>query len=432
MRTPPMEWIEKVIGINSVTHQSNAEIVQFLIPLLKETGLKVETQKVMEQGKEFYNLIAYSHSLSAPNLLVLNTHLDTVSGGDFSSWTKTQGNPFRLTKVKNRLYGLGTADVKIDFLCKIWAARVAKPWNRPFALVGTYGEERGLVGIQQLFKLKSFKPRFALVGEPSNLELIYAHKGHLIFTLEASLNEIQNSSGTLSKKWKGKSAHSSTPHLGENAIQKALNDIFKRGFGIVSISGGTDSNRIPDQCEAQLIKAKTPLTHNLFKLITEIESLSKELKKLKDNRFSPSSSQISLNMARTANNKLYLTFDCRLLPSMNPTKLQQKLETLSQKFGFRMESFSIDCPMKGSRNSALIKQATQSLKRCGVKAVTKTKASSTEAAIYSQHGAEAIVFGPGISIGNVHRPNEYNSLDQIAKATDFYVQMLRMPSRGHA
>ena len=143
MRTPPMEWIEKVIGINSVTHQSNAEIVQFLIPLLKETGLKVETQKVMEQGKEFYNLIAYSHSLSAPNLLVLNTHLDTVSGGDFSSWTKTQGNPFRLTKVKNRLYGLGTADVKIDFLCKIWAARVAKPWNRPFALVGTYGEEIG-------------------------------------------------------------------------------------------------------------------------------------------------------------------------------------------------------------------------------------------------------------------------------------------------
>jgi acetylornithine deacetylase/succinyl-diaminopimelate desuccinylase-like protein len=67
-----------------------------------------------------------------------------------------------------------------------------------------------------------------------------------------------------------------------------------------------------------------------------------------------------------------------------------------------------------------------------VKAIKKTKASSTEAAIYQQNGAEAIVFGPGISIGNVHRPNEFNSLEQISLATEFYTKMLQLPVGGNA
>lgn len=432
MRTPPMEWLEKAIGISSVTQQSNEEIVRFLIPLLKETGLKVQTQEIRENGKNFYNLIAYSHTLSAPNLLVLNTHLDTVSGGDHSAWTKTQGNPFKMTRVKDRLYGLGTADVKLDFLCKLWAARLAKPWKRPFALVGTFGEERGLVGVNHLFKIKSFRPKYALVGEPSNLELIYAHKGHLIFTLSGTIPAVKTQAKTLQKKWKGKSAHSSTPDLGDNAIRKGLTDIFKRGLGIVSIHGGSDSNRIPDLCEAILIEEKTEFTESLLNLLSEIDELSRELKKLKDNRFDPPSSQISLNQASTEDGELHLTFDVRLLPSMNAEKLRQRLEGLARVHGYQLTQLSIDSAMRGNKNGMLIKQASQSLKNCGVKAIKKTKASSTEAAIYRQHGAEAIVFGPGISVGNVHRPNEYNTLDQLGVATQFYTQMLKLPAGGHA
>ncbi|NBY19867.1 M20/M25/M40 family metallo-hydrolase [bacterium] len=432
MRTPPIEWLEKAIAISSVTHQSNEEIVRFLIPLLKETGLKVHTQEVKENGQTFYNLIAYSHSLSSPNLLVLNTHLDTVSGGDHSAWTKTQGNPFKLTRVKNRLYGLGTADVKLDFLCKIWAARLAKPWKRPFAVVGTFGEERGLVGVTHLFKIKAFKPKYALVGEPSNLELIYAHKGHLIFSLSTELPTNPPKSKEFKKSWKGKSAHSSTPDLGDNAIRKGLTDIFKRGLGLVSIEGGTDSNRIPDLCTAILVDEKNRATQDLLALLTELDEVSKELKKLKDNRFNPASSQISLNQAITENRKLHLTFDIRLLPSMIPNKLRQRIEEISTKNRFKMTFWSVDSAMKGSKNGALINQASKSLKLCGVKAVKKTKASSTEAAIYQLHGAEAIVFGPGISVGNVHRPNEHNSLEQLSLATAFYTQMLRLPAGGTA
>jgi len=430
MRTPPIEWLEKAISISSVTQNSNEEIVRFLIPLLEDTGLKVQTQEIKENGKTFYNLIAYSHSLSAPNLLVLNTHLDTVSGGDPSAWTKTHGDPFKMTRVKDRLYGLGTADVKLDFLCKLWAARMAKPWKRPFALVGTFGEERGLVGINHLFKLKSFRPKYALVGEPSNLELIYAHKGHFIFTLSSAIPFTK--SKTLKKKWKGKSAHSSTPDLGVNAIRKGITDIFKRGLGIIELNGGTDSNRIPDLCEAILVEEKTPFTQSLLSLMTDLDEVSKDLKKLRDNRFNPSSSQISLNQASTIGGKLHLTFDIRLLPSMNPKRLQSKIEGLAKKYDYTVTQLSVDSAMKGNKNGTLINQASKSLKNCGLKAVKKTKASSTEAAIYQQHGAEAIVFGPGLSIGNVHRPNEYNSLDQLSLATAFYTQMLKLPSGGTA
>ena len=53
-----------------------------------------------------------------------------------------------------------------------------------------------------------------------------------------------------------------------------------------------------------------------------------------------------------------------------------------------------------------------------------TKPTCTEAAVYSQLGIDTIVFGPGVSEGNVHRPNEQNSLRQCEKAITFYTRMI--------
>lgn len=422
-----MEWIEKIIRINSVTHHSNDELVRYLWPLLEDAGLKVDEQKIVENGETFRNLIAFSHSPSAPDLLVFNTHLDTVSGGEASAWTKTAGNPFRATRVRDRIYGLGTADVKIDFLCKLWAARMARPWQRPFALVGTYGEERGLIGAAKLLTSGKIKPKYALVGEPSNLELIYAHKGHLIFTFLVDLKGTP-AGAKLKKVWKGKSAHSSTPELGDNALRKGLTDIFKRGYGILSLQAGIDSNKVPDLCEADVIVEKTEGTKKLFALITEMDELERELKKRRDTRFSPSSMSLSLNRAVTRNGELQLTFDIRTLPDTNSVRLKERLESIGKKTGCNLISLSIDEALRGQKNGKLMVQSAQALKEIGVKVVKKTKASSTEAALYQAHGAEAIVFGPGLSVGNVHRPNEYNSLRQISLATRFYSTLLKMQS----
>ncbi|MFM8269913.1 MAG: M20/M25/M40 family metallo-hydrolase [Pseudomonadota bacterium] len=427
MKLPPMEWIEKMIRINSTTFQSNEELVRFLIPLLTDSGLKVEEQTVTENGTRFKNLLAYSHSLETPHLLAMNTHLDTVDAGDSNQWTKTQGNPFQATRLRDRIYGLGTADVKLDFLCKLWACRLAKPWKRPFVLVGTYGEERGLIGIQELFKLKNFKPKYALVGEPSNLELIYAHKGHLIFSVVIPRSPEPKSPQITSKKWKGVSAHSSTPDLGDNALMKGLTDIFKRGLGISSLIAGTNFNKIPDSCEALIVPRQNDTSRMVFKLVQFLEDLRQDFRMRKDPRFNPSTSCLSLNQAKTHLDNIEFIFDIRTLPDVSHERLEKKVREGVAKFGGMVTQVTSDASLRGQKNSRFLVQATKALKACGVKPVLKTKATSTEAAIYQSNGASAIVFGPGISVGNAHRPNEFNSIKQLEVATRFYSQLLRSP-----
>src|SRR5690606_33478668 len=138
---------------SSETQHSNARLVDFLRPLILSSGLHLTEQAVQEGAETFINLIAHNSRPTDPQLLLFNTHLDTVSAGDPRQWTKTGNDPLKATWVKDRVYGLGSADVKIDFLCKLWAAKQARP-QRPFALVGTYGEERGLIGVQKLFEGK--------------------------------------------------------------------------------------------------------------------------------------------------------------------------------------------------------------------------------------------------------------------------------------
>ena len=84
-----------------------------------------------------------------------------------------------------------------------------------------------------------------------------------------------------------------------------------------------------------------------------------------------------------------------------------------------------DPALRGQKNGRFITHAARTLKTCGIKPALKTKATSTEAAVYQTYGASAIVFGPGISVGNAHRPNEYNSVKQIETATRFYTALLR-------
>lgn len=427
---PSNDWIEKIIRIDSRTYRSNREIVQFLAPLLEQSGLQVSEQKVSEGGQTFSNLLAYSGD-GTKDLLALNTHLDTVSEGSNDQWTKTDGDPFRATFAGKRVYGLGTADVKIDFLCKILAARNARPWKRPFVLVGTFGEERGLIGAMQLFQDKRFKPKYALVGEPSELELVYAHKGHLIcqIAIDLDIKNVAFMERSLTKRWRGKAAHSSTPKLGKNALEAGLAAIFHGAYGIVRIDAGTDTNRVPDRCEAELVHQTTIGTERVFEIVRQLQLLESELAKKKDSRFSPSAITLSLNKARTEAGELLISFDIRTLPDTDAKKLETRLRrTLDFPF-CRVVSLTQDPPLQGKQNSKFLSLLKSSLREVGVKPVLRTKASSTEAAIYHSHGAEAVVFGPGVSIGNVHRPNEYNLLPQIELATRFYTQCLMADSK---
>src|SRR4051812_7131536 len=181
-----LEEAKRLIRINSVSSRGNEELANFVAGLLQDRGLKTQLQQVTHSledvSKRQFNVIGI---LGDPLVdrkirkgLLLNTHLDTVSPGLPENWTETLGDPFSATIKENKIYGLGAADVKIDFLCKLHA--VAKFRERklkmPIYLVGTCGEETGMFGARYLIKSLALNPRFVVVGEPSNLHLIYAHK----------------------------------------------------------------------------------------------------------------------------------------------------------------------------------------------------------------------------------------------------------------
>ncbi|MGH9391634.1 MAG: M20/M25/M40 family metallo-hydrolase, partial [Vicinamibacteria bacterium] len=81
-------------------------------------------------------------------------------------------------------------------------------------------------------------------------------------------------------------------------------------------------------------------------------------------------------------------------------------------------------PMRDARGGTLYEAALETLAAMGERAEGATKPTCTEAAVYSQVGIDTIVFGPGVSEGNVHRPNEHNFLSHCEKAIAFYTRMI--------
>ena len=117
------------------------------------------------------------------------------------------------------LFGLGTADAKLDFVCKMLAAKdfISKDQSKPFVLVGTFGEQANMEGAIKLIRRKKVDAKWAIVGKPTEMKLVSAGSG--ITFVEATLpfsDEEKNyhtehnkmeSSSTQSKIFSGRSVY---------------------------------------------------------------------------------------------------------------------------------------------------------------------------------------------------------------------------------
>jgi len=187
--------------------------------------------------------------------VVLSAHTDCVSVAD-QPWSR---DPFRLHREGDRLYGRGAADMK-GFLAVVLAAvprMVAVGLERPVILALSYDEELGTLGAPSLVeRLVATQPRpsAVIVGEPTSMQVVTAHKGIRAFTVEVH----------------GVDAHSSQPHRGANAVAGAariatfvddLAERCRRGrhddrfappyttLNPATIHGGQAVNIIPRRCE---------------------------------------------------------------------------------------------------------------------------------------------------------------------------------------
>jgi acetylornithine deacetylase/succinyl-diaminopimelate desuccinylase-like protein len=351
----------------------------------------------------------------------LITHTDTVDPGPFDRWTVTP--PLEAKVDGDRLYGLGSADVKVDLCAKLLALERhrGKPLRRGVFVLGTYGEEVGLLGAKAFVKSGRLHPRAVVCGEPSELRIIHAHKGYVVARVRLGSEGTHAGAVSRTRSFAGKAAHSSTPALGENAIEKALADPL---VGAVTLRGGQGANSVPSSCEVGFADGPSPLPlETMRKAVAAWHSVIAALEPHRDDRFSPAKTVSNLGWARAEGGQAELLLDARLLPGHDPSAITQAYAETVRAVGgtvsFERENAAVWTDPEGE----LVRGARTVSRALGLNDAPQTKATNTEAAAFAGV-CDAIVFGPGISSGNAHCPNEFTLLSQVIRAVDWYERLI--------
>ena len=196
--------LERLIAFDTTSRNSNLALIEWVEAFLSERG--VVSRRVANADGSKANLYA-AIGPAAEGGVVLSGHTDVVPV-DGQPWSS---NPWVLTQKGEKLYGRGVADMK-SFLALSLAhidAALAAPLKRPIWLAFSYDEEVGCLGAPGMIHemaLLSPKPAAVIVGEPTSMKVISAHKGIRSFWVEVI----------------GREAHSSLPHAGVSAVMEAL------------------------------------------------------------------------------------------------------------------------------------------------------------------------------------------------------------------
>lgn len=193
-------------------------------------------------------------------LLMFDSHMDTVEVPDPEAW---DSDPYVATHRGGRLYGLGACDMKSGLAATVYGAALLARRKRDLAgsvVVACVGLEEPSEGTctRTLFEHDEICPDWVVIAEPSNLQVVRAQRGHVEMLVTV----------------RGKSAHSSAPELGQNAIYAASRLIFGLeilagqlmtdpflGPGVLAVteikSFAASRNAVPHRCEMFLDRRLT-------------------------------------------------------------------------------------------------------------------------------------------------------------------------------
>jgi succinyl-diaminopimelate desuccinylase len=241
----------------------------YVANLLEQAGLEVELHE-FTPGRP--SMVARLRGASDLNPLAFTGHLDVVPLGE-KPWSTP---PFAAEIRDGKLFGRGSSDMKAGvaaFVAAVIAQAKRKRLQRGITLVITAGEETGCQGAFHLAEVGALGPaELLIVAEPSSNHPIIAHKGSVRLRISA----------------KGRTAHSSMPELGDNAIYKIAEWIrhvealsFERHShallgsttaSVTTVFGGQNINSVPDSA-AFTVDFRTVPSHDHGELVVQIQRL---------------------------------------------------------------------------------------------------------------------------------------------------------------
>jgi succinyl-diaminopimelate desuccinylase len=436
-----LAWAERFVRTPSESRLGNEAIARAAAELCGSLGLSASLESVDVAGVRQHALVCDVGPAGAEPGLLLVTHLDTVPPGDSSAWTATGGDPFRPTRDGDRLFGLGSADAKLDFVCKALAlADRGQSLRRKVRLVGTFGEEIGMLGARWLVETGRARGYSqALVGEPSELACVHAHKGYAVFEARVPLESLAGAEPLFARPHtlRGAAAHSSAPEHGRNAIEAALALCESSGAaGVAGLAGGGAVNVVPDHCELALAFEEPPgeSVHEavwsvkpLVRFLAGWRALQDTLRSHSDSRFVPAESVASLGRVALGDGAALFSFDLRPVPGADAETLAAPLGSVAE-----LRLVRAAPPLGTDPGGPLVRAVRAAQRAVGLAERTETKATCTEAGLFARAGLEAVVLGPGTSVGNVHRPNEHTRVSQLERAVTLYGELLARLAGGAA
>ena len=360
------ETLRELIAINSVSSNSNAEIIRYLTTRVETIGLRTRTFDYTDAaGTRKTNLVAFTPNTNETHVeLALVGHTDTVPFG--AAWTESLTLTERAVAGETRLYARGACDTKGFIAAALTAVERVDlaQLTRGLALVFTADEELGCIGAKHLADAHAFTARHAIVGEPTKLQPMRAGKGYCLADISV----------------RGREAHSAYTHLGASAIFRAA------------------------------------------RLINRIEHIAENLKRDSHAEFDPphTTANIGIISGGTAKNVLAgecrFTLEWRPVPGQNPRRVVEEIEAAIAEL--RADDAGFDASIEVTRlDGGIETPADAPLVRWLENASGKqagTVAFGTEAPQLRQLGADAVVFGPG-DIRVAHTDEEYAPLADLQR-----------------
>ena len=371
-----LKILSDLISFQTISGEDNNSLINYCDEILNKLG--ATSFKTFDDDKKRVNLFA---TLKAKNSngkapIILSGHTDVVPVS--KGWST---DPFKATVKGDKLYGRGSCDMKGFIACVLAYAPIFSKsnLNRDIHFSFTFDEETACIGAPILIKelkKRGFNKGICIVGEPTNMKIIDAHKGAYEYTTF----------------FEGLAGHSSQPHKGVSAVEYAAkyvnklielrqklkdrvpsNSIFSPPYSTLSIGGifgGIAHNVIADKCHVKW-ETRPVVKEDAIFLNSEMDKYVNDI----------------------------------LLPEMRKVFPDSKIvkETIGEIIGFDRKEKSEACEFVSSITGDNSREVVSF---------------GTEAGLFQEIGISTAVCGPG-SIEQAHKIDEFIKLDEISKCLKF-------------